>query len=88
MSGSRRIPPGLRYTARLATTGEHELFFAEFGADDGLPVLHLHGGPGSGANPADSVWCCGRRFWRARKTSTGISDPAVPPASCQMTMLD
>jgi proline iminopeptidase len=36
-------------------TGDgHELFLAEFGQAKGLPVLHLHGGPGSGANPGDA----------------------------------
>ncbi|MGB5834429.1 MAG: alpha/beta fold hydrolase [Thiohalocapsa sp.] len=45
---------GLRLTDRLPTTGGHELFFAEFGDAETLPVLHLHGGPGSGANPGDA----------------------------------
>jgi proline iminopeptidase len=46
--------PGLRLESRLPTGDGHALFFAEFGQADGLTVLHLHGGPGSGANPGDA----------------------------------
>lgn len=46
--------PGLRLKSRLPTADGHDLFFAEFGQADGLAVLHLHGGPGSGANPGDA----------------------------------
>jgi proline iminopeptidase len=47
-------PPDLRFRGRLPTGDDHELFFAEFGQAEGLAVLHLHGGPGSGANPGDA----------------------------------
>jgi proline iminopeptidase len=46
--------PGLRLKSRLPTGDDHDLFFAEFGQAEGLEVLHLHGGPGSGANPGDA----------------------------------
>lgn len=46
--------PGLRLKSRLPTGDGHELFFAEFGQAEGSAVLHLHGGPGSGANPGDA----------------------------------
>lgn len=35
-------------SGRLAVSGGHELHWAEWGVADGVPVLVLHGGPGSG----------------------------------------
>lgn len=34
----------------------HTLYFAEFGNPQGLPLLFVHGGPGSGCNPAQSAF--------------------------------
>ena len=41
-------------TAWLATGDGHELYLQESGNPDGLPVLVLHGGPGSGCSPLQS----------------------------------
>ena len=41
----------------LKVSDTHEIYFEESGNSSGLPVLFLHGGPGSGANPND------RRFF-------------------------
>ena len=41
-----------RRTAWLPATGGHTLHLREWGHPDGLPVVVLHGGPGSGASPA------------------------------------
>ena len=35
----------------LPVDGGHRLFVAEYGRPDGVPVLVLHGGPGSGGSP-------------------------------------
>ena len=48
------VSAGLRRKARVPTGNGHELAYAEFGRAGGLPVLHVHGGPGSGANPGDT----------------------------------
>ena len=41
----------------LKVSDTHEIYFEESGNSSGLPVLFLHGGPGSGASPHD------RRFF-------------------------
>ena len=38
-------------TRWLPVDGGHRLFVAEYGRPDGVPVLVLHGGPGSGGSP-------------------------------------
>ncbi len=38
-------------THRLAVTGGHALFVAEYGNPSGTPLVVLHGGPGSGCDP-------------------------------------
>ena len=38
-------------TRWLPAAGGHRLFVAEYGRPDGVPVLVLHGGPGSGGSP-------------------------------------
>ncbi|MGQ0701175.1 MAG: prolyl aminopeptidase [Panacagrimonas sp.] len=43
--------------AWLAVDGGHEIFFEESGCADGVPIVFLHGGPGSGCTPAQ------RRFF-------------------------
>lgn len=37
-------------TGMLPATGDHEVWWAAFGQDTSVPVLVLHGGPGSGSN--------------------------------------
>lgn len=37
-------------TGMLDTTSDHEVWWAAFGHDTGIPVLVLHGGPGSGSS--------------------------------------
>jgi proline iminopeptidase len=44
-------PIEARLTGRLAVDPPHELYWEESGAADGLPVVFLHGGPGSGVSP-------------------------------------
>ncbi len=39
-------------SGRLALGGGHEIAWWQAGRPDGLPVVLLHGGPGSGTNPA------------------------------------
>lgn len=38
-------------TGRLETGDGHEIYFEECGRRDGIPVVFLHGGPGSGCSP-------------------------------------
>ena len=53
MSAANPLPdPTPRLQWRLPTSAGHELQVQEWGAPDGLPVLLLHGGPGSSCNPA------------------------------------
>lgn len=40
--------------SQLRVTADHELYFAEFGNPQGIPLLFMHGGPGSGCNPAQA----------------------------------
>ncbi len=40
----------------LNVTQRHALYFTELGNPAGLPVLFLHGGPGSSCNPAHAQW--------------------------------
>lgn len=44
-------------TGTLAVDGGHRLYWEQCGAPDGIPVIYLHGGPGSGCLPAH------RRFY-------------------------
>ena len=43
-------PP--RKSGWLAVGGGHEIYFEEAGAEAGLPVVFLHGGPGGGCKPS------------------------------------
>lgn len=36
---------------RLRVNATHELYYAEYGNPTGIPVVYLHGGPGSGSSP-------------------------------------
>jgi proline iminopeptidase len=40
--------------SRLSVDHGHRLYFAEFGNPQGLPLLFMHGGPGSGCQPAQA----------------------------------
>jgi pimeloyl-ACP methyl ester carboxylesterase len=60
------------------TTGGRELAWAEFGAPDGLPVLFLHGTPGSrlGPEPLDDFYQrIGIRIVAPDRAGCGRSDP-------------
>lgn len=46
----------------------HQLYVEESGADDGIPILFLHGGPGAGSSPED------RRFFNPEKYRIIIFD--------------
>lgn len=39
----------------LSVDHGHTLYFAEFGNPQGIPLLFMHGGPGSGCNPAQTA---------------------------------
>lgn len=39
----------------LSVDHGHTLYFAEFGNPQGIPLLFVHGGPGSGCNPAQTA---------------------------------
>ncbi|MBU0654093.1 MAG: alpha/beta fold hydrolase [Gammaproteobacteria bacterium] len=41
--------------ACLPVTQGHSLYYAEFGNPAGIPLLFVHGGPGSGCNPAHAA---------------------------------
>lgn len=46
------FPPIEPYkNGHLAVSSVHEIYFEECGNPDGIPVVVLHGGPGSGCNP-------------------------------------
>lgn len=51
-------------TRRLAVDGRHTLYIEQSGDPEGLPVLFLHGGPGSGCN-ADQRGLFDRSLFRA-----------------------
>lgn len=52
------FPPAAPFARhRLAVGGGHKLYVEECGRPDGVPVVFLHGGPGSGCRPAQ------RRFF-------------------------
>lgn len=40
----------------LSVDHEQTLYFAEFGHPQGIPLLFIHGGPGSGCNPAQTAF--------------------------------
>lgn len=47
-----KYPPIDPYrTGYLSVSGGHEIYWEESGKPDGLPVIFLHGGPGSGSEP-------------------------------------
>lgn len=50
-----------RQSGMLAVDDLHTLYWEESGNPDGIPVLYLHGGPGSGSSPAQ------RRFFDPQK---------------------
>ncbi len=50
-----------RLSGMLAVDDLHTLYWEESGNPDGIPVLYLHGGPGSGSSPAQ------RRFFDPEK---------------------
>jgi proline iminopeptidase len=56
-------PPAARFSGQLAVGGGHVLAWQEFGAADGVPVLVLHGGPGSAFGPA-LLHCFEVQRWR------------------------
>lgn len=55
-------PPRPRCARRIAVGGGHLLYIEECGPEDGLPVLFLHGGPGSGCSEAQRRLFDPRRY--------------------------
>lgn len=52
-----RYPPLEPYkTGKLAVTPPHELYFEESGNPQGIPVVFLHGGPGSGTESSHRTY--------------------------------
>jgi proline iminopeptidase len=52
MSNSTLYPPVTPYASgMLETTGVHRLYWETSGNPEGIPVLFVHGGPGSGTSP-------------------------------------
>lgn len=52
MDGNRLFPALAPYkTRKLPVDDLHTLYVAEFGRPDGVPIVFLHGGPGSGCRP-------------------------------------
>lgn len=48
-----KYPPIEPYkTGHLSVSGNHKIYWEESGRPDGLPVLFVHGGPGSGTEPS------------------------------------
>ena len=63
------FPPIEAYAAgRLPVDAPHELYWEEAGNADGLPVVFLHGGPGSGCSPKH------RRFFDPKAWRVVIHD--------------
>lgn len=46
----------------LPASGGHSIYFEEYGNPNGIPVLFLHGGPGSGCRPEHRQFFDARRF--------------------------
>lgn len=67
----------------LPVDGGHRLFVAEYGRPDGVPVLVLHGGPGSGGSPRlASLFDPGRfRVIVPDQRGAGRSEPAGSTAA-------
>lgn len=55
----------------------HTLYFAEFGNPQGIPLLFVHGGPGSGCNPAQTTYLYpeGFRIIQVDQRGCGQSTP-------------
>ena len=71
-----------RCARRIAVGDGHYLYVEEIGPADGLPVLFLHGGPGSGCAPGQ------RRLHRYRERGltsrvpkTSVHSPLIANAS-------
>ncbi|WP_020395201.1 alpha/beta fold hydrolase [Thiolinea disciformis] len=56
----------------------HTLYFAEFGNPQGIPLLFMHGGPGSGCNPAQAnlLYPEGFRIIQLDQRGCGQSTPS------------
>lgn len=63
--------------AYLSTTHSHRLYYQITGRPDGLPLLFLHGGPGSGCNPEHARWLYPAQFQIVQfdQRGCGLSEP-------------
>ncbi len=69
MDADPLFPPAEPYrTGHLEVSGGHRIYFEECGRADGVPVLFLHGGPGSGCNAAQ------RRLFDPRRYRAVLTD--------------
>lgn len=77
------FPPIQPYaTYRLPVQSPHELYVEECGNPEGLPVLFIHGGPGSGCNE-NSRRLCDPRFYRIILFDQRGSGRSTPHAELQ-----
>jgi proline iminopeptidase len=44
----KNIDPNVSATGHLSVGGGHKIYYEDWGNPEGFPILHLHGGPGSG----------------------------------------
>lgn len=61
----------------LSVEQGHRLYYAEFGNPQGIPLLFIHGGPGSGCNPAQAqlIYPEGFRIIQLDQRGCGQSTP-------------
>jgi len=71
-------PPITPYASgMLGTAGPHRIYWETSGNPDGLPVLFVHGGPGSGTSPNQ------RRFSIRHATASFCSISVAVAAPCR-----
>ena len=65
----RLHPPIEPYTSALVDVGDgHRLYVEQCGSADGMPMVYLHGGPGSGCSPRH------RQFFSPQRCRTVLFD--------------
>lgn len=63
MSNMPAMDPAPSFDAAWLEVGHgHRIYYEQAGSSDGLPVVLLHGGPGSGASPRQRIFFAADRF--------------------------